>query len=55
MAHATFQVGNLTAVIGDNLSHDQHRAGYNGIFPLYHLVILAFCLRFLDRTEGSLD
>jgi hypothetical protein len=36
MAHGTFQVGNLTAVIGDNEAHDQHAAGYNGIHQLIH-------------------
>jgi hypothetical protein len=36
MAHGTFQVGNLTAVIGDNQPHEQHRAGYNGIHQLIH-------------------
>lgn len=36
MAHGTFQVGKLTAVIGDNQPHDQHRAGYNGIHQLIH-------------------
>jgi hypothetical protein len=36
MAHGTFQVGNLTAVIGDNEPHDQHAAGYNGIHQLIH-------------------
>ncbi|MBI1923651.1 hypothetical protein HYR99_05320 [Candidatus Poribacteria bacterium] len=34
MGHATFTCGNLTAVIGDNDAHDEHRAGYNGIFSL---------------------
>ena len=36
MAHGTFQVGDLTAVIGDNEAHDQHAAGYNGIHQLIH-------------------
>jgi hypothetical protein len=36
MAHDTFQVGDLTAVIGDNEAHDQHRAGYNGVHALMH-------------------
>ena len=36
MAHAEFQVGDLTAVIGDNAAHDEHRAGYNGIWSLRH-------------------
>lgn len=34
MAHATFQVGDLTAVIGDNEAHGEHRAGYNGVHHL---------------------
>ena len=34
MAHATFKVGDLTAVIGDNAAHDKHRAGYNGVWSL---------------------
>jgi hypothetical protein len=36
MAHDTFQVGDLTAVIGDNEAHDGHTAGYNGIHRLTH-------------------
>ena len=36
MAHETFQVGDLTAVIGDNEAHDKHAAGYNGIHQLMH-------------------
>lgn len=36
MAHSTFKVGDLTAVIGDNAAHDQHRAGYNGVWSLVH-------------------
>ena len=36
MAHDTFQVGDLTAVIGDNEAHDHHTAGYNGIHRLTH-------------------
>jgi hypothetical protein len=36
MAHDTFQVGDLTAVIGDNEAHDKHTAGYNGIHQLTH-------------------
>ena len=36
MAHATFQVGDLTAVIGDNEAHGKHAAGYNGIHELLH-------------------
>jgi len=34
MAHSTFKIGDLTAVIGDNAAHDQHRAGYNGVWSL---------------------
>jgi len=36
MAHATFQVGDLTAVIGDNTASGEHRAGYNGVWSLVH-------------------
>jgi hypothetical protein len=36
MAHDTFQIGDLTAVIGDNEAYDEHRAGYNGIHRLVH-------------------
>jgi hypothetical protein len=36
MAHDTFQVGDLTAVIGDNAAHGEHRAGYNGVHSLVH-------------------
>lgn len=37
MAHDTFHVGDLTAVIGDNASNeDRHRAGYNGLWTLTH-------------------
>ena len=36
MAHDTFQVGDLTAIIGDNSAHEQHRAGYNGLWSLTH-------------------
>jgi hypothetical protein len=36
MAHDTFQVGDLTAVIGDNEGYGSHRAGYNGIHQLTH-------------------
>ena len=30
------QAGDLTAVIGDNSAHEQHRAGYNGVWSLQH-------------------
>src|SRR5207244_1335496 len=33
---ATFQVGDLTAVIGDNEGYEGHRAGYNGVHRLTH-------------------
>ena len=36
MAHDTFAVGDLTAVIGDNAAHEKHRAGYNGLWSLRH-------------------
>ena len=36
MAHDTFSVGDLTAVIGDNAVHEGHRAGYNGLWSLRH-------------------
>jgi len=32
----TLQAGDLTAVIGDNNAHEQHRAGYNGLWSLRH-------------------
>jgi hypothetical protein len=36
MAHDTFRIGDLTAVIGDNAAHKEHRAGYNGVWSLVH-------------------
>jgi hypothetical protein len=36
MGHATFKIGDLTAVIGDNSSDGPHRAGYNGVWSLEH-------------------
>jgi hypothetical protein len=36
MARETFQVGDLTALIGDNEAYEGHRAGYNGIHRLTH-------------------
>jgi hypothetical protein len=36
MAHETFQVGDLTAVIGDNEAYDDRRAGYSGLQRLVH-------------------
>jgi hypothetical protein len=33
---ATFKVGDLTAVIGDNAASGKHRAGYNGVWNLVH-------------------
>jgi hypothetical protein len=36
MAHETFQVGDLTAVLGDNAGYDTHRPGYNGVHRLTH-------------------
>src|SRR5688572_27612436 len=36
MARETFQIGDLTAVIGDNEAYEGHRAGYNGVHRLTH-------------------
>jgi hypothetical protein len=36
MAHATFHVGDLTAILGDNAAEGTHRAGYNGVWSLVH-------------------
>lgn len=36
MGHAVFQVGELTATIGDNAADGEHRAGYNGVWSLRH-------------------
>ena len=36
MARETFQIGDLTAVIGDNEAYQGHRAGYNGVHRLTH-------------------
>lgn len=36
MAHDTFRVGDLTAIIGDNSAAGEHRAGYNGLWSLSH-------------------
>src|SRR2546425_5601597 len=36
MPRDTFQVGDLTAVIGDNEGYEGHRAGYNGVHRLTH-------------------
>jgi hypothetical protein len=36
MGHATFRVGDLVAVIGDNEASGEHQAGYNGIWSLRH-------------------
>ena len=36
MAHEDFQLGDLTAVIGDNEAYDDRRAGYSGIHRLVH-------------------
>jgi hypothetical protein len=36
MGHDTFQIGDLTAVIGDNSAASAHRAGYNGVWSLTH-------------------
>lgn len=34
--HCTLHAGDLTTVIGDNAAHEQHRAGYNGVWSLQH-------------------
>ena len=36
MARETFQIGDLTAVIGDNEGYEGRRAGYNGVHRLTH-------------------
>jgi hypothetical protein len=36
VAHDTFRVGDLTAIIGDNAAAGGHRAGYNGVWSLTH-------------------
>jgi hypothetical protein len=36
MASDTFSAGDITAIIGDNESKDEHRAGYNGLWSLTH-------------------
>ena len=36
MGHATFKVGEIAAVIGDNAAAGEHRAGYNGVWDLRH-------------------
>ena len=36
MAHDTFRAGDLTAIIGDNSTAGDHRAGYNGVWSLTH-------------------
>jgi hypothetical protein len=34
--HVELRCGDLTAVIGDNTAHQEHRAGYNGVWALKH-------------------
>lgn len=36
VSRCTLKAGDLTAVIGDNSAHEQHRAGYNGLWSLQH-------------------
>jgi len=36
MPHGKFQVGDLTAIIGDNEAYGDHAAGYNGVHSLTH-------------------
>ncbi|MBE7497511.1 MAG: hypothetical protein HS117_21410 [Verrucomicrobiaceae bacterium] len=35
-SHTTLRAGDLTAVVGNNAAHEQHRAGYNGLWSLQH-------------------
>lgn len=35
-SHTVLRAGDLTAVIGGNAAHEQHRAGYNGVWSLRH-------------------
>ncbi|MDP1592020.1 MAG: hypothetical protein Q8M07_29940, partial [Prosthecobacter sp.] len=35
-SNVTLTAGDLTAVIGDNSAHGEHRAGYNGVWSLRH-------------------
>jgi len=36
VTHVTLRAGDLTAAIGGNAAHEQHRAGYNGVWSLRH-------------------
>ncbi|HAH99278.1 MAG TPA: hypothetical protein DCO70_08065, partial [Verrucomicrobiales bacterium] len=36
MEYASFKVGDITAIIGNNTEQDDHRAGYNGVWDLRH-------------------
>src|SRR6516162_8703262 len=36
MAHETFKIGDIMAIIGDNTADGDHRAGYNGLWSLTH-------------------
>jgi hypothetical protein len=36
MAHETFRIGDIMAIIGDNTADGDHRAGYNGLWSLTH-------------------
>jgi hypothetical protein len=36
MTRATFRLGELAAIIGDNSAAGGHRAGYNGLWSLKH-------------------
>lgn len=51
MAHSTFKIGDLTAVIGDNAAHERHRAGYNGVWSLTHNTASARSL-FVPEVAG---
>ena len=55
MARETFQVGDLTAVIGDNEDYDGHRAGYNGVHRLTHRTNLKSLFTVTGWWLGNID
>jgi hypothetical protein len=62
MAHATFRVGDLEVVIGDNEAWGQHDAGYNGLWSMQHasgtrsLFVPAFAGLNLEHIfDGEMD
>lgn len=50
MAHDTFKVGDLTAIIGDNAAREPHQAGLNGVWSLTHKTDMASL--FAPATAG---